>query len=79
MEVKPAKAKQSTTIDSVFFTITAVSRLSVNERVHSLPILSTPLFFFYQGCVNMHSTGNQPIAMQDFQFKDLKSGFSSDL
>lgn len=45
MEVKPAKAKQSTTIDNVFFTITAVYRLSVNERVHSLPILSTPLFF----------------------------------
>lgn len=22
--------------------------------------------FIYQGCVNMHSTGNQPIAMQDF-------------
>lgn len=27
----------------------------------------------------MHGTGNQPIAMQDFQIKDLKSGFSSDL
>lgn len=53
MEVKPAKAKQSTAIDSVFFTITPVSRLSVNERVHSLRILSTPLFFFYQGCVKI--------------------------
>lgn len=43
MEVKPAKAKQSTTIYNVFFIITPVSRLSVNERVHSLRILSTPL------------------------------------
>lgn len=50
MEVKPAKAKQSTAIDSVFFTITPVSRLSVNERVHSLRILSTPLFFLPRVC-----------------------------
>lgn len=50
MEVKPAKAKQSTIIDSAFFTITPVSRLSVNKRVHSLRILSTPLFFLPRVC-----------------------------